>query len=113
MQLAIMQLWEAGFFMIPFSPGEPLLFGAFWAVLLIGFLIQLLLLKKCRSWGRWSFAAVCAIGLAAGEVLCQIITGWDLLAAMLLYALFLTLLFGCGISFLWQHLRKKHQFKFQ
>ena len=95
-QLGIVQLWEVGFFQAPFAAGEPIFFF-FWAAVLLGFLIQLLLFKKGRR-ARWSFLWLTLAGTLAGEILCQVITGWDKLAALLLYGLFLAFLPGIGLA---------------
>lgn len=108
MRPAILELWEVGFFQVPFYIGEPYLFCSFWAALLIGVMIQLLLMKKCkRPWARWSFTALTLVGLLVSEILCQVITGWDLLAAMFLYALFLTFLLGIGLVCAITYLQRK------
>lgn len=97
-QLGIVQLWEVGFFQAPFAIGEPIFFF-FWAALLIAFAVQLLLLKICKHrWSKWSFLVLSLTGALLGEILCQVITGWDKLAALLLYGLFLSFLPGIGLA---------------
>lgn len=108
-QLGIVQLWEVGFFQAPFAIGEPIFFF-FWAALLIAFAVQLLLLKTCRRfWSKWSFLILSLAGALLGEILCQVITGWDKLAALLLYGLFLAFLLGAGLARACFHRKKQRK----
>lgn len=109
MTFAIKELWEVGFFQIPFYFAEPyFLFFGFWAAFFIAVGVQRLLLKKCKGvWGRWSFAGVTLVGLVAGEVLVRIITGWDRILYLVLYGLFLTFALGISVAALLQCFRKR------
>ena len=107
MTFAIKELCEVGFFQAPYLVGEPLFYG-FWAAFFLATGIQWLLLKKCKqTWARWSFAMFTLVGLVAGEVLVQIITGWDRILYLLLYGLFLDFALAIGLTALvW---RRKHK----
>lgn len=110
MTFAIKELWEVGFFQAPYFVGEPIFFY-FWAAFIPAVGIQHLLMKKCKStWARWSFAGITLVGLVVGEVLVQIITGWDRILYMLIYGMFLTFAMGIGVAALVHRLRRpKHE----
>ena len=106
MEPAILKLLEVGLLQVPFQLYNPYLFFGFWAAFLLAGAIQWLLLKKCqRTWTRWSFVGLTLAGLVTSEVLCQVITGWDLILYMVLYGLFLT--FALAIALVCFLLRKR------
>lgn len=108
MKPAILELWEVGLFQAPFLITQPYLFFGFWIAFFLAFGIQWLLLKKCkRRGGQRSFAGFTLAGLVVSEVLCQVITGWDLIACWVLYALFLTFALGIGLASLLHFLCSK------
>lgn len=96
MQLAVSMAWETGLLQVPFLPWEVLCW-IFWAFFAIGFLLQWLVLKKARS-GRaaWVLPGLLVLGLLAGEIGCQTITGWDLLLPLFGWWLCLSLLLGAA-----------------
>lgn len=107
MQLAIVQIAGVGLLQAPLVPESPLCW-VFWASFALGALVQWLVLKKARHpWARWSFAAVLGLGLLAGALGCQLITGWDLLLPMLAYWWCLTLLLGTAAAALAYRLRRR------
>ena len=101
MELGIMMLAEVGFFDVFFDFSTWMLSAAAWAFLLLGFAIQFLLLKLCRTlWKRRLFAVVILMGLIAGELACQMITGWDLLAVLVLYGCVFSLAIGAVLAWI-------------
>lgn len=99
MELGIMMLAETGFFSVFFDFSTWMLSVAAWAFLLLGFAIQLLVLKRCRKlWKRRLFTVLLILGVIAGELACQMITGWDLLAVLLLYGCVLSLAIGAALA---------------
>lgn len=100
MELGIMMLAEVGFFGVFFDWSTWLLSMAAWVFLLLGFAIQFLVLKLCRtSWKRRLFPVLLGLGIMAGELACQMITGWDLLAVLVLYGCVFSLAIGAGLAF--------------
>lgn len=94
MQLAIVQAAEVGLFQVPFLPWEVLCW-IFWAFFAIGGLLQWLVLKKARSgWAAWVLPGLLVLGLLAGEIGCQTITGWERLAPLFGWWLCLAVLLG-------------------
>ncbi|MBQ7757863.1 hypothetical protein [Anaerotignum sp.] len=108
MRLTIFEAMEVGLFQVPFHPDNPYLFFAFWLCFALAVGIQLLLFKKCKGQGRWFFLLLSLCGFLLCEVACQLITGWDLLAWLLLWFLCLTFLLGAGLCTLLRFLLKKH-----
>ena len=77
-----------------------LLSMAAWAFLLLGFAIQFLVLKLCRTlWKRRLFPGLVVLGIVAGELACQMITGWELLAVLVLYGCVFSLAIGAVLAF--------------
>ena len=100
MDLGIMMLAEVGFFHVFFDFSTWMLSVAAWAFLLLGFAIQLLILKLCRTlWKRWLFAMLILMGLIAGELACQMITGLNLLVALVLYGCVFALAIGALLGY--------------
>ena len=100
MDLGIMMLAEVGFFRVFFDFSTWMLSVAAWTFLLLGFAIQLLVLKLCRTlWKRRVFAVLILLGLIAGELACQMITGWDLLAVLVLYGCVFALAIGALLAY--------------
>lgn len=96
MQLAVFMAWETGLLQVPFLPWEVLCW-VFWGFFAIGCLIQALVLKKARSgWAAWVLPGLLVLGLLAGEIGCQTITGWDLLLPLFGWWLCLSLLLGAA-----------------
>ena len=68
--------------------------------LLLGFAIQFLVLKLCRIlWKRRLFPGLVVLGIVAGELACQMITGWELLAVLVLYGCVFSLAIGAVLAF--------------
>ena len=88
------ELWEIGFFHVLVNFGNPWLSLLCWGCILFGFAVQTLLLKKCKGPVKWAFGGVLLAAAAAGEVLSHIITGWDLLAVLVIYGAFVCCLLG-------------------
>lgn len=109
MRPTIFEALETGLLQIPFHPGEPFLFAAFWICFALAIAIQILLFKKCKGFGRWGFLLFSLTGFLICEIACQIITGWDLLAWLLFWFIFLTFLLGAGICCLFRYLHKKYK----
>ena len=100
MELGIIMLTEVGFFSVFFDWSTWMLSVAAWACLLLGFSIQFLVLKLCRTlWNRRLFPLLLILGVIAGELACQLITGWDLLAVLILYGCVLSLAIGAVLAF--------------
>jgi len=100
MELGIMMLAEVGFFGVFFDFSTWMLSVAAWAFLLLGFAIHFLILKLCRTlWKRRLFPMLILMGLIACELACQMITGWDLLAVLVLYGCVLSLAVGAVLAF--------------
>ncbi|MBQ8599157.1 MAG: hypothetical protein IJ411_03475 [Oscillospiraceae bacterium] len=96
MKLMLFELIDIGFFQCFFSFEEnPWLFTAGWIVLLLGAGLETLLLKKKKP---WRLPAVLLLLCVLGEVLCQCITGIELLAALILYGLAIVLLMGAVMA---------------
>ena len=101
MDLGIMMLAEVGFFHVFFDFSTWMLSVAAWAFLVMGFAIQLLILKLSRTlWKRRLFAVLILMGLIAGELACQMITGWDVLAALVLYGCVFALAIGAVLAYI-------------
>lgn len=99
MELGVMMLAEVGFFSVFFDWSTWMLSVAAWAFLLLGFAIQFLVLKLCRTlWKRRLFPMLLILGVIAGELACQLITGWDLLAVLILYGCVLSLAIGAVLA---------------
>lgn len=97
-QLALIQMARAGLLAVPLAPYH-VLFWVFWASVILGAAIQRMLLRRARTrFGRGAFAAVLVLGLLAGEVACQTVTGWDLLLPLLLYWWCGALTLGAGLA---------------
>lgn len=109
MRPTIFEAIEVGLLQIPFHPGEPFLFAAFWFCFALAVGIQLFLFRKCKGSGRWGFLLFSLIGFLICEIGCQIITGWDLIAWLLFWFIFLTFLLGAGLCCLLRHLHKKYK----
>ena len=100
MELGIMMLAEVGFFSVFFDWSTWLLSMAAWAFLLLGFAIQFLVLKLCRTlWKRRLFPGLGVLGIVAGELACQMITGWERLAVLVLYGCVFSLAIGAVLAF--------------
>ena len=98
--MGVMMLAEVGFFHVFFDFSTWMLSVAAWAFLLLGFAIQLLVLKLCRKpWKRRVFAVLLIFGVAVGEIACQMITGWDLLAVLVLYGCVFSMIIGAILAF--------------
>ena len=67
--------------------------------IVVGAVIQLILLKKCRNpVSRWSLIGICGIGIVFSECAWQVITGWDLLAVDIIYGVIICLVIGAVIT---------------
>lgn len=108
MELAIEMAWELGCFHVLLDFGDPRISALMWGNLLAGFLIQTLVLKKCRRrWAAWIFPGLVGLGLVVMEILCQVTTGWDLLVYLIAYAIFVLLLAGAVLAAIVRLIRKK------
>jgi len=107
MDFALRELWGTGFLHVLFYPSSFLCYVG-WAAVLLGGLIQWFLLKRTKHiWTKWALPGLLLAGLLAGEIGCQVITGWDRLLPMLGYWLCLLLLLGCGIAWGFHYFLKK------
>lgn len=100
MEFGIMMLAEVGFFSVFFDWSTWMLSVAAWACLLLGFAVQFLVLELCRTlWKRRLFSLLLILGVIAGELACQLITGWELVAVLVLYGCVLSLAIGAVLAF--------------
>ena len=77
---------------------SPVLSLILWASLIVGFAVQLILSLKCSSTlPKLGFVLFSVLGLCVSEVLCRIITGWDLILYLIVYCVFLCFITGAGI----------------
>jgi len=107
MRPIFLEAMEVGLLQIPFHPDNPFLFCLFWLCFFIGLIVQTVLFQHCKGYGKWGFILFALIGFLCCEMACQIITGWDLILWLVLWFLFLTFLFGAGISTFVYKLRKR------
>ena len=107
MRLTIFEAMETGLLQIPFHPDNPFLFCLFWLCFFISVIVQAVLFQHCRGYGKWGFILFSLLGLICCEIACQIITGWDFIAWLLFWFLFLTFLLGAGCCTLIRFIRKK------
>ncbi|MBQ8648227.1 MAG: hypothetical protein IJ484_08805 [Oscillospiraceae bacterium] len=103
----ILMLVEIGFFAAFFDFANPYLSVPMYGLVLIGFLIHRLLLKRCRTRpGRWAFAGVLMAAAVCGELACAVITGWDLLGVLILYGFVWCLAIGAFAAAVWNTAKK-------
>ncbi len=95
---------EVGMLEVLVAPDVPWLFIPSWLCVIIGLFIQLRCLKKEKA--RWFMTAL-AVALIASEILCQVITGWDVLIFLVLYGFFIYLLLGAAIGTAIHYLKKR------
>jgi len=106
--MAFLELWEIGYFHVPFQWDNLFLFFIFWGLFLIGALIQTLLLSKANTkTGKFGFPIILCAFCIVLETACQLITGWDRLVWLVFYGFALTLLFGAILSILLRMIQNK------
>lgn len=105
--MGFLELFEIGFFTALWNWSNPFLTVLVYAFIVMGTVIQLILLKKCRNpVSRWSLFGICGIGIVISECAWQVITGWDRLAIDIIYGVIVCLSLGAGIiavaSMIWK-----------
>lgn len=107
MDFALRELWQAGLLHVLFYPVHFLCYTG-WVMVILGGLFQRLLLKKAKRAGtNWVFPGLLVFDLLAGEIGCDVITGWDRLFPMFGYWLCLLILLGSGVTWLVHYFFKK------
>ena len=97
--MGFFELFEIGFFTALWNWSNPFLTVLVYAFIVMGALIQLILLNKCRKTiTRWSLIGFCGIGVVFSEFAWQVITGWDRLAIDIIYGVIVCLALGAGIT---------------
>lgn len=97
--MGFLELFEIGFFTALWNWSNPFLTVLVYAFIVMGALIQLILLNKCRKTiTRWSLVGICGIGIVISECAWQVITGWDRLGTDIIYGIIVCLLVGAGIT---------------
>ena len=97
--MGVMGLFEIGFFEAFWNFSNWILSLLVYLCVLIGFVIQTVLLKKCRAAGiRWSFIAFMVIGIVSSECAYQVITGWDSLFVLIIYGFIICCLIGAVLA---------------
>ena len=93
--MGFMELFEIGFFSAFINWSSLWLSALIYVCIALGFAVQYLLLKKCRSVGArcWTYT-IDAIGILLCEVWWHTVTGWDRLGADIVYGFFVCLLIG-------------------
>ena len=87
---------------------KPILTVLVYAFIVIGAVIQLILLRKCRAQiTRWSMIGICVIGIVISECAWQMITGWDRLAIDIIYGIIVCPAIGAGIAIVTSMIRKR------
>ena len=97
--MGFLELFEIGFFTALWNWSNPFLTLLVYVFIVMGALIQLILLKKCRKTiTRWSLLGICGIGVVFSECTWQVITGWDRLAIDIIYGVIVCLTIGAVIT---------------
>mgnify|MGYP006988403499 FL=1 len=97
--MGFLELFEIGFFTALWYWSNPFLTFLVYAFIVMGAVIQLILLKKCRKTNtRWSLIGICGIGVVFSECAWQMITGWDRLAIDIIYGIIVCILIGAAIT---------------
>ena len=108
MNFAITELFDIGFFHIAFDLSNSPMTIAFWVCIIIGAIIGLITFNKYKkASSRLIPFIILLLLLFIFEIICQIITGWDLFLYLLIYGALLLLLAGALLSFLILLLTKK------
>ena len=106
--MGFLELFEIGFFTALWNWSNPFLTLLVYVFIVMGALIQLILLMKCRKTiTRWSLIGFCGIGVVFSECAWQVITGWDLLAVDIIYGIIICLVIGAGITAAASMIRKR------
>ena len=93
--MGIFELFEIGFFTAFFNWTNPFLTALIYSFVLIGAVLQIVLLKACRTFiMKWALVIFCGFGILVCECVWRMITGWDRFALDFLYGAFLCLLLG-------------------
>ena len=105
--MGFLELFEIGFFTALWNWSNQFLTILEYVFIVVGAVIQLILLKKCRNpVSRWSLIGICGIGIVFSECAWQVITGWDRLAIDIIYGVIVCLALGAGIiavaSMIWK-----------
>ena len=106
MEPALVKGFEMGTHMVPITFESPLCW-IFWACLLLGFGMQLLLQRKRHL--RFLWLGFLLAALAACEIVCQVMIGWDLILCVLLHFYILSLLLGALGGLLLRRIRQSGQ----
>ena len=106
--MGFLELFEIGFFTALWNWSNQFLTILEYVLIVVGSVIQLILLKKCRnSVSRWSLIGICGIGIVISECACQMITGWDRLAIDIIYGIIVCILIGAAITAAVSMIRKR------
>ena len=106
--MGILELFEIGFFSALWNWSNLFLTVLVYAFIVVGAVIQLILLRKCRTpITRWSMIGICVIGIVISECAWQMITGWDRLAIDIIYGIIVCLVIGAGIAAVTSMIRKR------
>ena len=106
--MGFLELFEIGFFTALWNWSNPFLTLLVYVFIVMGALIELILLKKCRKTiTRWSLIGICGIGIVISECAWQMITGWDRLAIDIIYGIIVCILIGAAITAAVSMIRKK------
>ena len=104
MEPAIMKGFEMGTHMIPVTLESPLC-RIFWACLLLGVGVQILLQRKRGL--RFVWPVLLLVALVGCEMACQTVTGWDLILWVILHFYLLTALTGALLGMAHRCIRQR------
>ncbi len=91
----LLEVIEVGMMEALITPSAPWLFIPSWLFVIFGLFVQLRCLKKGIA--KW-FLISLAAALVASEILCQVITGWDVLLFLILYGFLIDILIGVVVA---------------
>lgn len=108
--MGFLELFEIGFFTALWNWSNQFLTILEYVFIVVGAVIQLILLKKCRNpVSRWSLIGFCGIGIVISECAWQVITGWDRLAIDIIDGIIVCILIGAAITAAVSMIRKKRE----
>ena len=97
--MGLMELFEVGFFTAFWNWSSPILTALVYFFAVVGAVLQLMLLKRCRKSAlKWLLAGICGTGILISECAWHTITGWDRLAVDIIYGLLVCSLLGAVIT---------------
>lgn len=106
--MGFLELFEVGFFAALWNWSNPFLTILEYVFIVVGAVIQLILLNKCRKpVTRWSLIGICVIGIVISECTWHLITGWDRLAIDIIYGIIVCILIGAAITAVISMIRKR------